>query len=516
MINLLTPARTVLIYFVFGLIWVLSTDSILRWLATHTPGILWRGQYTKGIVFVLISTALLYWLLAKYKRSLQKSETAYIRIFRQSPQPMWIYERDTLHFMDVNDAAVNLYGYSLEEFLKMSILQIRPPEDVEKVLEAHKKIGKGFADFGTWKHLKKDGTLMHVEIRTFGTVYKGRDVEIVSIWDVTDKHYTHEALSQQKALLDSMINSTEDLIWAVDNQLRFTVFNKAYHNAILHFTGVSLKPGTRPVLTTDQNELHKWERYYRKSLQGEKQTIEESREMANFGLSTAEITFNPIINDGKIAGVACFARDVSERKNQELRLKTALDRYDIVTIATRNVIWDWDLRTNEVIWNNNLYMLFGYRITNSDANWWKEHVHPDDEEIANKWLEEVISQQKEQWTVEYRFRCANGNYRYVSDRGYVLYGEDGRPYRMIGAMEDIDAKKTYEEELKKVAHMSSHSLRRPVASMLGVVAALNKEDLSHPENIPLLTYIEKIAQEMDDIIHDVAAKCNHIFREVVQ
>ena len=118
--------------------------------------------------------------------------------------------------------------------------------------------------------------------------------------------------------------------------------------------------------------------------------------------------------------------------------------------------------------------------------------------------------------MEYRFRCANGNYRYVSDRGYVLYGEDGRPYRMIGAMEDIDAKKTYEEELKKVAHMSSHSLRRPVASMLGVVAALNKEDLSHPENIPLLTYIEKIAQEMDDIIHDVAAKCNHIFREVVQ
>lgn len=511
MINLLTPARTVLIYFVFGLTWVLGTDSLLRWLSSHTPSMLWRGQYTKGVLFILISTSLLYWLLAKYKRSLESSETAYIRIFRQSPQPMWIYDRETLNFMDVNDAALNMYGYTLEEFLKMSILQIRPPEEVGRLLEAHKVLKDGFEDSGTWKHLKKDGSLMYMEVRTFATVYKGREADIVSVWNVTDKQQAFEALSQHKVLMDSMINSTEDLIWAVDDQLRFTAFNNAYHNAILHFTGVSLKPGTRPVLSADREELHRWEGYYRKSLQGEKQTIEESREMANFGLSTAEITFNPIINDGKITGVACFARDVSERKKQEIRLKRALDRYDLVSMATHSVIWDWDLKTNKVLWNNNLFTLFGYTDVSNNADWWKERVHPDDAAAAVKGLEDVISRQTEQWAVEYRFRCAKGNYRYVSDRGYVLYGEDGKPYRMIGAMEDIDDKKTYIEELKKVAHMSSHSLRRPVASMLGVMAALNKENLGHPDNLPLLAYIEKISKEMDEIIHDVAEKCNHIF-----
>ncbi len=93
---------------------------------------LWRGQYTKGVLFILISTSLLYWLLAKYKRSLESSRNClHPHFFRQSPQPMWIYDRETLNFMDVNDAALNTYGYTLEEFLKMSILQIRPPEEVE-------------------------------------------------------------------------------------------------------------------------------------------------------------------------------------------------------------------------------------------------------------------------------------------------------------------------------------------------------------------------------------------------
>ncbi|WP_162946247.1 PAS domain-containing protein [Chitinophaga barathri] len=516
MINLLSPARTVLIFLLFGITWVLSTDSLLRWLADNTPGLIWEGQHSKGILFVLISSALLYWLLKKYKRSLQSSETAYIRIFRESPQPMWIYDRKTLYFVDVNDAALDLYGYRLEEFLQLSILQIRPPEEVYKVLEAVKNTGTGFRDFGTWKHLKKDGTLLYVEVHTFGTVYKGREVEIVSAWNVTDKHEAFEALSRHEVLLDSMINSTEDLIWAVDDAQRFTAFNKAYHHTIQQFTGVNIEAGTRPQLARDEAEYLKWQGYYEKSLRGEKQTIEESVEMANYGLSTAEITFNPIINDDKIVGVACFARDISERKKQELRIRRALERYDIVTLATHNVIWDWDLKADKVLWNNNLFTLFGHKNESTAGEWWKDHVHPDDVDEAVKALNGAIAQHGEKWAVEYRFRCANGHYRYVSDRGYVLYNDDGKPYRVIGAMEDIDVKKTYIEELKKLAHMSSHSLRRPVASMLGVVAALNKEDLGHRDNLPLLVYVEKIALEMDTIIHDVAEKCNHIFMEVEQ
>ncbi|MGN6508268.1 MAG: PAS domain S-box protein [Chitinophaga sp.] len=517
MINLLSPARTALIFLSFGLGWVFTTDALLRWLAENAPGLLWKGQNTKGVIFVLLTSGILYFLLKKYKRSLHSSEEAYIRIFRKSPQPMWVFDRETFRFIDVNDAAIDLYGYTLEEFLKMTILQIRPPEEVGKLLESHKTLREGFQDSGTWKHLKKDGTLIHVDVNTFCTTYKGRDVEIVSVWDVTEKHEAYEALSDSQVLLHSMINSTGDLIWAVDEEMRFTAFNKAYQDAILHFTGVSIATGTKPVLAQDEEERERWEGYYRKSLQGEKQTIEESRELATYGLSTAEITFNPIIDDDKkVVGVACFARDVSERKRQELRLQHALERYDIVTLATHNVIWDWDLRTGDVIWNENLHTMFGYDTNRTTAEWWQEHVHPEDNGVASQDLNDTISRHGRTWAAEYRFRCANGDYRYVADRGYVLYDNEGKPCRVIGAMEDIDDKKSYVEELKKVAHMGSHSLRRPVASMLGVVEALNKENLSHPDNLPLLGYIEKITREMDVIIHDVADKCNHIFKEVEQ
>ncbi len=517
MINLLSPARTALIFLSFGLAWIFATDSLLRWLSENAPGLLWKGQHSKGVLFVVITSTMLYFLLKKYKRSLHSSEEAYIRIFRQSPQPMWVFDRETFRFIDVNDAAVDLYGYTREEFLKMTILQIRPPEEVDKLIESHRNMSDGFNDQGTWKHLKKDGTLMHVDVNTFTTVYKDRDVEIVSVWDVTEKLQAFEALSRSEVLLHSMINSTADLIWAVDEEMKFTAFNRAYYDAILHFTGVSISLGIKPLLAQDDDERERWEGYYKKSLQGEKQTIEESREMANYGLSTAEITFNPIINDDKkIVGVACFARDVSERKRQELRLQHALERYDIVTVATHNVIWDWDLVTGNVIWNENLHIMFGYDTNLTSADWWKQRVHPDDEVAASQNLEDTISRRGRIWAAEYRFRCANGEYRYIADRGYVMYDDEGKPCRVIGAMEDIDDKKTYVEELKKVAHMSSHSLRRPVASMLGVVEALNKENLGHPDNLPLLGYIEKITREMDVIIHDVADKCNHIFKEVEQ
>ncbi len=129
-------------------------------------------------------------------------------------------------------------------------------------------------------------------------------------------------------------------------------------------------------------------------------------------------------------------------------------------------------------------------------------------------LQQAIANKRSTWAAEYRFLAADNHYRHVHDRVYIMYNETGQPIRMIGAMEDITEKKLYIEELQKVAHMSSHSLRRPVASMLGVVNLINKDNLTDPANLPLLAGIEKIAVEMDEIIHTVADKCNRIFKDV--
>lgn len=513
MINLFSPLRTVLIFITFGILWIYTTDSLLLWLFGPSFTLIWLGQHLKGILFMFICGALLYWLLRKYLASLYHSENAYIRIFKENPHAMWIYNKKDLTFLKVNDAAVNIYGYSREEFMKMSILDIRPQEDREKLLNQSHGV-PGYQSSGTWRHIKKDGTLMYVQIQSFGTSYKGEAAEVVSVMDVTEKYLTDEALHQQEKLLNTIINSTEDLIWAVNADKQYIAFNNAFHTTIQKFTGISIRIGDELMIMEEEAEYKRWQRYYENGLRGEKQVIEEGRELRGFGMSYAEITFNPISFEGNVIGVACFTRDITERKQQEITLGKAIERYEIVSLATNDVIWDWDLQTDRVIWNSNLHELFGYNLVNTDVSWWKTMIHPDDYEQAVFSLDEVIKTHTTQWSVEYRFRNAGGEYRYVNDRGYVIYDEEGKPFRVIGAMQDIDEKKKFIEELKGVAHMSSHGMRRPVASMLGLTSVLNKEDWADPDNAILLAHVEKLAAEMDTILHKVADKCNAIFKEV--
>ncbi|MRG44940.1 PAS domain S-box protein [Chitinophaga sp. SYP-B3965] len=495
MINLFSPLRTVMIFIVFGIIWIFTTDNLLLWLFGPASSRIWVGQHLKGTTFMLICGTLLYWLLRKYLTSLHHSENAYIRIFKESPHAMWIYSKKDLRFLLVNDAAVNIYGYSRQEFMLLRMSDLNPQED-------------------DLRHVKKDGSLMYVQVQSFETSYGGEPAEVASAMDVTDKYLADEALHQQEKLLNTIINSSEELIWAVNADKEFIVFNNEFHDTIQKFTGTDIKLGDKLSMVEGELEYQRWRKYYEKSLLGQKLVKEDIRELAGFGISYSEITFNPIVFEGDIIGVACFARNITERKQQEIKLGKAVERYEIVSLATNDVIWDWDLATNKIIWNSNLQRLFGHDATNEDISWWKKMVHPDDYAQAVFTLEEVIRTRLTQWAVEYRFKNAEGEYRYVNDRGYVIYNDEGLPYRVIGAMQDIHEKKKFVEELKKVAHMSSHGMRRPVASMLGLVNLLNKEDLAHPDNAPLLVHVETLANEMDVILHEVADKCNAIFMVV--
>ena len=495
MINLFSPLRTVMIFLIFGFLWIFTTEFLLRALTERFPTLFWHGHYLKGVVFVSNIGLFLYRFLNKYLASLYHSENAYIRIFSESPHAMWIYNKEDLRILLVNDAAVNTYGYSRQEFLKMHMTDLNPK-------------GDGI------RYLKKDGSLMYVQVQSFGTSYKGEEAEVVSAMDVTDKYLADETLHQHEKLLNTIINSTDALVWAVNAEKQFIAFNQAFHDTIMKFTGTDIKLGDDLAMVEGELEYQRWRKHYEKSLRGERLMIEEARELEGIGLSWSEVAFTPIVFEGNIIGVACFARNITERKQQEIQLKNAVERYEIVSLATNDVIWDWDLATNKVLWNSNLQLLFGHDASNEDISWWKKMVHPDDYARAVFSLEEVIRTRLTQWEVEYRFMNAWGEYRYVSDRGYVIYNEEGLPYRVIGAMQDIDEKKKFVEELKKVAHMSSHGMRRPVASMLGLVGLMNKENLADPANAPLLVHVEKLAEEMDVILHEVADRCNAIFMEV--
>ncbi len=124
----------------------------------------------------------------------------YKLFFKESPQPMFVYDVATLKILEVNNAALLLYGYSLEEFLQMTILDIRPAEDIPLILEHLKKIHRQIEKSGCWRHLKKDGSIIWVEITAHETTFEGRHARFVLVKDITEQRCIQEAyrLAEEK------------------------------------------------------------------------------------------------------------------------------------------------------------------------------------------------------------------------------------------------------------------------------------------------------------------------------
>lgn len=120
---------------------------------------------------------------------LRESEERYRSLFDNNPHPMWVYDVATLAFLAVNNSAILHYGYSRDEFLAMSIKDIRPHQDVPLLLQTMREIPEGPIPkvYGVFKHCKKDGSEIDVEIASSGIIFRGRAAGIVLSLDVTQK-----------------------------------------------------------------------------------------------------------------------------------------------------------------------------------------------------------------------------------------------------------------------------------------------------------------------------------------
>ncbi len=138
-----------------------------------------------------------------------------------------------------------------------------------------------------------------------------------------------------------------------------------------------------------------------------------------------------------------------ERKKMVEKLRLSNERYEFVNKATLDTIWEWRYDMERGIWGDGIVNTFGYTAEEMqyDESWLQKYVHPGDRGRVTDHIQRNIALRKQHWQDEYRFKCADGTYKYVYDRGFILYDENGRPYRMIGAMSDITEKRELEEKL---------------------------------------------------------------------
>lgn len=237
--------------------------------------------------------------------------------------------------------------------------------------------------------------------------------------------------------------------------------------------------------------------------------------MATFALYTKE-NLKPTESELKAIDRLCnIIKIIFEDLKQDDAILLMNNRYEMVTMATNDAIYDWDLKTNTVYWSENLYNIFGFtpQEAHQTKNWWLNHIHKEDKIETITILNNCLRKKESGWTVEYRLKCKDGTYKHVYNRGYIIYDSRNLPISIIGAVQDISGLKEREIEilvqnnkLKEIAQISSHELRRPVTSILGLISLFNRQNLADENNGVIIDYLQKASEELDEVIHSIVAK----------
>src|SRR6266849_1303747 len=253
------------------------------------------------------------------EEALRQSEGRYHLLFDSNPHPVWVYDLKTLAILDVNHSAVRTYGYSREEFLSLTIKDIRPPEDVPALMESAAKASPEIENAGIWKHRKKDGTLIDVEITSHPLIYGGGDARLVVATDITMRKRAEEALQTSEEKFRSVVQTANDAIVTGDSHGSITDFNRGAE-AIFGYSAQEVIGKPLNVLMPDRfKEPH--QRGFKRYLEtGEAHVIGKAVELAAKRKDGTEFPIELSLSSWKTRAGHFFTgvlSDITERKRTE-------------------------------------------------------------------------------------------------------------------------------------------------------------------------------------------------------
>jgi len=251
------------------------------------------------------------------KSALQESERLYRLMFESNPLPMWVYDARTLSFLAVNEASVRRYGYSREEFLAMTLRDIRPGEDVPLLEKSVSILSKAFEDSGVWRHRKKDGTIMFVEIVSHELEFEERPARLVLANDVTARKRDEETLLHFAAIVES----SNDAIISKNLDGTITSWNPAAERLFGYAAGEVKGRSIEFLFPPDR--LDEERQILAKLKRGERIEHFETVRVRKDGRAVdVSVTISPVKDgSGQIIGISKMARDITDRRRAEEEIR---------------------------------------------------------------------------------------------------------------------------------------------------------------------------------------------------
>lgn len=450
-------------------------------------------------------------------QSLQRSEQRYRELFDCSPLPMWVFEEQSLVFLAVNPAAISHYGYSQEEFLSMSLRDIRPPEDVPEMERVVAQMGHKPRQ-GESRHLKKDGSIIQVVFTVRHIVYEQKQACIEVVQDETERYLVCQQLYESEAKLRSFFNLAP---------LGFTI-NDLDSGDFLDFNTVLHQ--TAGYSREEFAQLNFWDITPHEFREQDQQQLELLRETKQYGPYEKEYIRKdgsryPIVLNGVLLPdshgrqqIWSIVEDISYRKQWEASLlaserylRQEKEKYEILLHSSGDGIHILDSQGNVLEVNQKFCDMLGYsrdELLGINVTAWEANFSP--EVVALKIQENF----KVDNIFETRHKRKNGEIIdvEVSAKAVMINGQ----LLLWNASRDISERKRLQNELVEARNIAehaaqlkarflanmSHEIRTPMNGIIGLTQlALNQE-----MNAELRSFLEKIyssSQTLMDILNDI-------------
>lgn len=378
---------------------------------------------------------------------LRTSEERYRLLVENSPDAIIIVRDETVSF--ANPSALKLIGASGSEFpFGTPALEFFHSDSHSAVRERIDPCNVYTGSRSEEKLVRLDGVAVDVEVAWQQVELEGPAVQLV-IRDITDRKCMEAALRQSEELFRSLFEHSRDGIFALNPDGRFFMTNPAAELLSgysteeargLTFLDICTPESRNTAHTAFLNALHT----------AEPVEIEASIIRKDEHPIDLLVAGSPMLLSGKIEGIFCIARDITEKNRIERALRKSEERLRMALAGAKAGVWSSDLKTGQTVWSLENFELYGLDPTEGSPTFeaWKQFLHPDDRAKAAQTFGDVFSQRTSDYHSEYRIIHPRLGVRWILGVGRLERAEDGTPLQIVGINIDITERKQTEEELR--------------------------------------------------------------------
>ncbi|HWU83341.1 MAG TPA: EAL domain-containing protein [Methylophilaceae bacterium] len=279
----------------------------------------------------------------KIRRSLVR-EQQYRYLFERNPNPMWIFSRAEFAYLAVNEAAIKHYGYSRDEFLRMGVTDILPRNELQRAQSFVEAIRENELRTDTWRHLKKNGEEILVEVATYPIDFEDTPAIIASIKDITHETQVRARLADRDEQIRSMLESTAEAICGVDLQGHCTFANPALARLLGYddpetLAGRNMLALMQPGSLADEGLPAEDSEIFR-ALQAGRRAHSEEEIFSRRDGSTFPVEYwsYPIYRDDQVSGAVITFIDITERKLQQQALEFQAQHDSLTGLPNRRML----------------------------------------------------------------------------------------------------------------------------------------------------------------------------------